>query len=324
MVLATLVRARRRVGPATAAPVGRAWRCRPDLATGCCARWAFGCISCGSPRLGRGPGGGQPRLAGSTFWCIAATAPVVPVAKCEVAGLAGDRSAGPPGAAPSSCRGDRCRQSAQRGRADHRDPPPRSPGPGVPGGHDHQRRPAEHLFHRAAFQAAVDAAVPVAPVAIGYADGRGRPTTSCRLRRATIDLLVPRLWRVAARPGRGGPPDVSVVDRLAPAPSCDGGHRTSPTGRGAGLLTPVPPRAPRSRPTFAGSGARERSPMLIPVCPPVRPPECVSCERLIRRSAGLAGQRHQHAGDGEVLVGAEVADGLDAQVPGERPCRQPR
>ena len=89
-------------------------------------------------------------------------------------------------------------------------------------------------FHRAGFQAAVDAAVPVVPVAIGYADGRGRPTTSAAF--VGDDDLLSSLWRVL----RAGPVVADVWWRPARRPSW-----TAVTARATGRGRLCGPRADR-------------------------------------------------------------------------------
>lgn len=82
-------------------------------------------------------------------------------------------------------------------------------------------------FRRAGFQAAVDAAVPVQSVSIEYADRFGRPTVSAAF--VGDDTLVASVWRVL----RSGPMRVAVRWQPALAAIEDGGHRAGHRARAA-------------------------------------------------------------------------------------------
>jgi 1-acyl-sn-glycerol-3-phosphate acyltransferase len=156
---------------------------------------------------------------------IAATAPVVPVAKCEVAdwpvigGLARRVGTVFVPRRPGRPLPDAVAQITAVLRRGHRVlifPEGTTTCGGPPS-----------TFHRAGFQAAVDAAVPVVPVAIGYADGRGRPTTSAAF--VGDDDLLSSLWRVL----RAGSVVADVWWQPAAPAIVDGGHRTSHRARAA-------------------------------------------------------------------------------------------
>lgn len=157
---------------------------------------------------------------------IAATAPVVPVAKCEVADwpLIGAlaRRAGtvfvqrrPGRQLPGSVA--QITATLRRGHRVLIFPEATTSCGGPPS-----------AFHRAGFQAAVDAAVPVLPVAIGYTDDQGRPTTSVAF--VGDDDLLTSVWRVL----RAGSLVADVQWQPAAPAIEDGGHRTSHRARAAG------------------------------------------------------------------------------------------
>lgn len=156
---------------------------------------------------------------------IAATAPVVPVAKCEIAqwpviGALARRV----GAVFVPRRTGRdlpaaVGQVAGLLRRGHRVlifPEATTTCGGPPAG-----------FYRAGFQAAVDAAVPVVPVAIGYADGHGRPTTAAAF--VGADDLLTSLWRVL----RSGALVADLWWQPAAPATQDGGHRANHRARAA-------------------------------------------------------------------------------------------
>ncbi|MFJ8105955.1 lysophospholipid acyltransferase family protein [Streptomyces sp. NPDC096132] len=74
---------------------------------------------------------------------------------------------------------------------------------------------AQGHFRRAAFQAALDAGVPVQPVRIRYRDGRGAASTAAAY--VGDDSLLTSLWRVAS--ARGLVAEVEVLPLIEP-----GGH----------------------------------------------------------------------------------------------------
>lgn len=82
-------------------------------------------------------------------------------------------------------------------------------------------------FHRAGFQAAVDAAVPVQAVAIEYVDRQGRPTTATAF--VDDDTLLASVWRVL----RTGPVHVRVRWHAPAAATADAGHRAGHRARAA-------------------------------------------------------------------------------------------
>lgn len=82
-------------------------------------------------------------------------------------------------------------------------------------------------FHRAGFQAAVDAASPVQPVSIGYADRAGRPTVSTAF--IDDDTVLGSAWRVL----RAGPVLVRVRWHTPAAAIEDAGHRAGHRARAA-------------------------------------------------------------------------------------------
>lgn len=156
---------------------------------------------------------------------IAATAPAVPVAKCEIArwpvigGLA--RRIGAVFVPRRTGRDlpEAVDQVAGLLRRGHRVlifPEATTTCGGPPAG-----------FYRAGFQAAVDAAAPVVPVAIDYADGRGRPTTSAAF--VGDDDLLSSLWRVL----RSGTVVADLWWQPAAPAIQDGGHRASHRARAA-------------------------------------------------------------------------------------------
>lgn len=205
---------------------------------------------------------------------IAATAPVVPVAKCEIAqwpviGALARRV----GAVFVPRRTGRdlpaaVGQVAGLLRRGHRVlifPEATTTCGGPPAG-----------FYRAGFQAAVDAAVPVVPVAIGYADGHGRPTTAAAF--VGADDLLTSLWRVLLR-GSGRRPVVAT-------------GRAGHPGRRSPGEPPGPrgdPRARAHQPTSAGRRGRRGPPRLTGVsrscrtAPPAPRPARSTCWRPGRR-----------------------------------------
>jgi len=180
-------------------------------------------------RTGRARDGAALVVADQGSWvdllAITATAPVVPVASCEVAqrALIGPlaRRTGTVFVSPRIGRdlpatGARITGALRRGHRVLLFPAGTTAGGGPPGG-----------FHRAGFQAAVDAAVPVQAVSIGYTDRRGRPTGSTALLGA--DSGLGSAWRVL----RTGPVCVRVRWHAPAAATVDGGHRARHRARAA-------------------------------------------------------------------------------------------
>ncbi|WP_395725127.1 lysophospholipid acyltransferase family protein [Nakamurella sp.] len=156
---------------------------------------------------------------------ITATSPVVPVAKCEVAHwpLIGPlaRRTGTVFVSRRIGRDlpatvDRITSALRRGYRVLLFPEGTTTSGGPPG-----------AFHRAGFQAAVDAAAPVQPVSIDYADRRGRPTGSTAF--VGDDTLLASTWRVL----RAGPVLVRVRWHTPAAATEDGGHRAHHRARAA-------------------------------------------------------------------------------------------
>lgn len=180
-------------------------------------------------RAGSGRPGAALVVANHISWidvlAIAATAPVVPVAKCEVARW--------PVIGPLARRTGTVFVSRRIGRdlpdtvasitatlrRGHRvllfpEGTTTCGGPPV-------------AFRRAGFQAAVDAAAPVQSVSIQYTDRHGRPTVSAAF--VDDDTLFESVWRVL----RGGPMLVRVRWQPALAAIEDGGHRAGHRARAA-------------------------------------------------------------------------------------------
>lgn len=82
-------------------------------------------------------------------------------------------------------------------------------------------------FHRAGFQAAVDAAAPVQAVAIEYRDRQGRPSVAASF--VGEDTLLASVWRVL----RTGPLHVRVHWHPPAAATEDAGHRAGHRARAA-------------------------------------------------------------------------------------------
>lgn len=82
-------------------------------------------------------------------------------------------------------------------------------------------------FRRAGFQAAVDAAVPVQPVAIEYVDRQGRATVAAAF--VDQDTLLASVWRLL----RSGPVQVRVRWHAPAAAFADAGHRSAHRARAA-------------------------------------------------------------------------------------------
>jgi 1-acyl-sn-glycerol-3-phosphate acyltransferase len=156
---------------------------------------------------------------------IAATAPVVPVAKCEVAHwpLIGPLARRTGTVFVSRRIGRdlpatvaRIATTLRRGHRVLLFPEGTTTRGGRPG-----------AFHRAGFQAAVDTATPVQAVSIEYADQWGRPTMSTAF--VGDDTLVTSVWRVL----RAGPVIVRVRWLRPAAAIADGGHRAGHRARAA-------------------------------------------------------------------------------------------
>jgi 1-acyl-sn-glycerol-3-phosphate acyltransferase len=156
---------------------------------------------------------------------ITATSPVVPVAKCEVAHwpLIGPLARRTGTVFVSRRIGRdlpaavaRITSALRRGNRVLLFPEGTTTGGGPPG-----------AFHRAGFQAAVDAAAPVQAVSIEYADRRGRPTVSTAF--VGDDTLLTSTWRVL----RAGPMLVRMRWHTPAAATEDGGHRAGHRARAA-------------------------------------------------------------------------------------------
>lgn len=156
---------------------------------------------------------------------VAATAPVVPVAKCEIAQWpvigAAARRAGTVFVSRRIGRDlpatvARITTTLRRGHRVLLFPEGTTTCGGPPG-----------PFHRAGFQAAVDAAAPVQAVSIEYADRQGRPTGSTAF--IGDDTLLASVWRVL----RAGPVLVRVRWHTPVAATEDGGHRAGHRARAA-------------------------------------------------------------------------------------------
>lgn len=156
---------------------------------------------------------------------VTATAPAVPVAKCEIAAwpLIGalarrtgtvfvSRRVGRD--LPDSIAG--ITAALRRGHRVLLFPEGTTTAGGPPG-----------AFRRAGFQAAVDAAVPVQPVAIEYVDRQGRPTAAAAF--VDADTLPASVWRVL----RTGPVQVRVRWHPPAAATADAGHRSAHRARAA-------------------------------------------------------------------------------------------
>lgn len=168
-------------------------------------------------------------VANHTCWvdvlAVAATAPVVVVARCEIAGrpLIGAlaRRTGTVFVRPRVDRDlpaavGRITTALRRGHRVLLFPEGTTSRGGPPG-----------TFRRAGFQAAVDAAAPMQAVSIRYADGLGRPTVSPAF--VDDDSLLIAAWRVL----RSGPLLVRVQWHAPAAATEDGGHRTAHRARAA-------------------------------------------------------------------------------------------
>ncbi len=216
---------------------------------------------------------------------IAASAPVVPVANCEVArwpvigGLA--RRAGTVFVQRRACRElqDSIGRIAALLRQGHRVlifPE----GTAIPDG-----PPA--TFGRAGFQAAVDAAVVVQPMAVQYLDRHGRPIAAAAL--AGEHGLPAAIWRVL----RSGPVVVGLRWTTMPAID-DGGHRAGHRARAAARAG-ISINRHLTLTTDGGSAG----------------------------SAGLAGQCDQHVSGGSALP-CRSESGVRAQRGAQRPADRPQ
>lgn len=202
---------------------------RSSVAVQLGSRILLGALGIRLVRAGTGRPGAALVVANHISWidvlAIAATAPVVPVAKCEVAQW--------PVIGPLARRTGTVFVSRRIGR-DLPDTVARITAT-LRRGHRVLLFPEGTTtcggppvaFRRAGFQAAVDAAAAVQSVSIQYTDRRGRPSVSAAF--VGDDTLVESVWRVL----RSGPMQVRVRWQPALAAIEDGGHRAGHRARAA-------------------------------------------------------------------------------------------